>query len=200
MKGNDWTLGIYFLTNFSQLVNFYKKKAAVILMGIALNLGEGNGTPLQYSCLVNPMGGGAWWAAVYGVAQSRTWLKWLSSSSIPFYGQIIFHCLDIPCFVYPFISWWASRFFHFLVTMSKDVMDIQAQLLMCTYVLILLRHTPMNRIAGPYSNPEMDHLRNGQTVFQSMKAVPLSISTSKVWGYHFLYILSNSCSYLTFWC
>ena len=59
-------------------------------------------------------------------------------------------------------------------------MDIHAQLLMCTYVLILLRHTSMNRIAGPYSNPEMDHLRNGQTVFQSIKAVPLSISTSKV--------------------
>ena len=38
----------------------------------------GNGTPLQYSCLENPMDGGAWWAAVYGVAQSRTWLKWLS--------------------------------------------------------------------------------------------------------------------------
>ena len=92
---------------------------------------------------------------------------------IPFYGQIIFHCLDIPCFVYPFISWWTSRFFHFLVTMNKDVIDIHAKLLMCTYVLILLR--PRNRIAGPYSNPEMDHLRNGQTVFQSIKAVPLSI-------------------------
>ena len=35
-------------------------------------LGEGNGTPLQYPCLENPMDGGAWWAAVYGVAQSRT--------------------------------------------------------------------------------------------------------------------------------
>ena len=34
--------------------------------------GEGNGTPLQYSCLENPMGGGAWWAAVNGVAKSRT--------------------------------------------------------------------------------------------------------------------------------
>ena len=43
--------------------------------------GEGNGTPLQYSCLENPMDGGAWWAAVYGVAQSRTRLKRLSSSS-----------------------------------------------------------------------------------------------------------------------
>ena len=37
--------------------------------------------PLQCSCLENPRDGGAWWAAVYGVAQSRTWLKWLSSSS-----------------------------------------------------------------------------------------------------------------------
>ena len=43
--------------------------------------GEGNGTPLQYSCLENPMDGGAWWAAIYGVAQSRTRLKRLSSSS-----------------------------------------------------------------------------------------------------------------------
>ena len=43
---------------------------------------EGNGNPLQCSCLENPRDGGAWWAAVYGVAQSRTWLKWLSSSSI----------------------------------------------------------------------------------------------------------------------
>ena len=34
-------------------------------------LGEGNGTPLQYSCLKNPMDGGAWWAAVHGVAKSR---------------------------------------------------------------------------------------------------------------------------------
>ena len=35
-------------------------------------IGEGNGTPLQYSCLENPMDGGAWWAAVHGVAKSRT--------------------------------------------------------------------------------------------------------------------------------
>ena len=38
-------------------------------------LGEGNGTPLQYSCLENPMGGGAWWAAVHGVTKSRTRLR-----------------------------------------------------------------------------------------------------------------------------
>ena len=44
-------------------------------------IGEGNGNPLHCSCLENPREGGAWWAAVYGVAQSRTGLKRLSSSS-----------------------------------------------------------------------------------------------------------------------
>ena len=44
-------------------------------------IGEGNGNPLQCSCLENPRDGGAWWAALYGVTQGRTQLKWLSSSS-----------------------------------------------------------------------------------------------------------------------
>ena len=44
-------------------------------------IGEGNGNPLQCSCLDNPRDGEAWWAAIYGVAQSRTRLKRLSSSS-----------------------------------------------------------------------------------------------------------------------
>ena len=43
--------------------------------------GEGNGNPLQCSCLENPRDRGAWWAAIYGVAQSQTRLKRLSSSS-----------------------------------------------------------------------------------------------------------------------
>ena len=44
-------------------------------------IGGGNGNSLQYSCLENPRDGRAWWTAVYGVAQSWTWLKRLSSSS-----------------------------------------------------------------------------------------------------------------------
>ena len=44
-------------------------------------IGEGNGNPLQCPCLENPRDGGAWWAAVYGVAQNRTRLKRFSSSS-----------------------------------------------------------------------------------------------------------------------
>ena len=52
-------------------------------------IGEGNGNPLQCSCLENPRDGGAWWAAVYGVTQSRTRLKRLSSSS----SSMLFYCL-----------------------------------------------------------------------------------------------------------
>ena len=54
---------------------------------ISSGLGEGNGTPLQYSCLENRMDGGAWWAAVHGVAKSRTRL-----SNFPF--TFHFHALE----------------------------------------------------------------------------------------------------------
>ena len=50
-------------------------------------VGEGDGTPLEYSCLENPMDGGAWWAAVHGVAKSRTRL---SDFTFPFH----FHALE----------------------------------------------------------------------------------------------------------
>ena len=52
-------------------------------------IGEGNGNPLQCSCLENPKDRGPWWAAIYGVAQSRTRLKRLSSSS-PKKGPLFF--------------------------------------------------------------------------------------------------------------
>ena len=66
-------------------------------------IGEGNGNPLQCSCLENPRDGGAWWAAVYGVAQSQTRLKRLSSSSNSVYASI-----PIPQFMVPssFPSWY----------------------------------------------------------------------------------------------
>ena len=65
-------------------------------------IGEGNGNPLQCSCLENPRDGGAWWAAVYGVAQSRTRLKWLSSSSssIPLHIWLSSTSLYICIYVY----------------------------------------------------------------------------------------------------
>ena len=54
-------------------------------------IGEGNGNPLQCSCLENPRDGGAWWSAVYGVAQSRTRLKWLSSSLAAFIENSVYN-------------------------------------------------------------------------------------------------------------
>ena len=60
--GQDWVKVLHFHFSFSCI-------------------GEGNGNPPQCSCLENPRDRGAWWAAVYGIAQCRTWLTWLSSSS-----------------------------------------------------------------------------------------------------------------------
>ena len=67
-------------------------------------IGEGNGNPLQCSCLENPRDGEAWWAAVYGVTQSQTRLKRLSSSSrlyetgrkIPYSPAVVLICVLPP--------------------------------------------------------------------------------------------------------
>ena len=64
-------------------------------------IGEGNGNPLQCSCLENPRDGGAWWAAVYGIAQSQTQLKRLSSNSrYPF----LLHLVDFPLKYHHFLT------------------------------------------------------------------------------------------------
>ena len=50
-------------------------KECIVFASLCLIFREGTGTPLQYSCLENPMDGGAWWAAVHGVAKSQTRLS-----------------------------------------------------------------------------------------------------------------------------
>ena len=80
-------------------------------------IGEGNGNPLQCSCLENPRDGGAWWASVYGEAQSRTRLKRLSSSS---------HFFIWPCRVLV----WALRILtavHGLSSCGTGLWSAQAQ-------------------------------------------------------------------------
>ena len=71
-------------------------------------IGEGNGNPLQYSCLENPKDSRAWWAAVCGVTQSRTWLKWLSSSSINIW-YLFFSVSDLLYFVLQFLDPFTSQ-------------------------------------------------------------------------------------------
>ena len=73
--------------------------------------GEANGTPLQYSCLENPMEGGAWWAAVHGVAKSQTWLERLHfHSSLSCIGEGNGNPLQCSCLENPRDggAWWAA--------------------------------------------------------------------------------------------
>ena len=70
-------------------------------------IGEGNGNPLQCSCLENPRNSGTWWAAIYGVAQSQTRLKWLSSSS-----SSIAAINSTDCSLQPWESPWISESSH----------------------------------------------------------------------------------------
>ena len=72
-------------------------------------IGEGNGNPLQCSCLENPREGGAWWASVCGVTQSQTRLKRLSSSiaALEFCFNLIFSmiCSFLYSLYKPFLGW-----------------------------------------------------------------------------------------------
>ena len=67
----------------------------VVYFYVVVYFGEGNGNPLQFSCLENSRDRGAWWAAVYGVAQGRTRLKRRSSSS-----SDLLYCLSILLFIH----------------------------------------------------------------------------------------------------
>ena len=80
-----------FLMGLHKSSTFHSRRGRVLSLQLSVGLalsysvnGEGNGNPLQCSSLENPRDGGAWWAAIYGAAQSRTRLKWLSSSSSSF--------------------------------------------------------------------------------------------------------------------
>ena len=72
MDGGAWWAAVHGITKSQTQLHFHFSLSCI---------GEGNGNPLQCSCLENPRDGGAWWASVCGVAQSRTGLKRLSSSS-----------------------------------------------------------------------------------------------------------------------
>ena len=84
-------------------------------------IGEGNGNPLQCSCLENPRDGGAWWAAIYGVTQSRTRLKWLSSSSSSSSPAFI-HTVSAAWHIHPSLL---VRFYPWLRSVSGAVYSME---------------------------------------------------------------------------
>ena len=91
----DWFISFAYFIMFSRVIHLAYCEISFFLW---LN-------NIQCSCLENPRDGGAWWAAIYGVAQSRTRLKRLSSSS-----NILFYVYT-PIFFYQFIYGWAFRLF-----------------------------------------------------------------------------------------
>ena len=81
-----------------------------LFLGDKVKMGKGNGTPLQYSCLENLMDGGTWWAAVHGVAKSRTRLS-------NFTFTFLFYALEKDMATHPSVlawripgpgAWWAA--------------------------------------------------------------------------------------------
>ena len=80
-------------------------------------IGEGNSNPLQCSCLENPRDGGAWWAAVYGVAQSGTQLKWLSNSSNNLnIIQVFEHLIEVIIYAFGILAYISySLLLHFII-------------------------------------------------------------------------------------
>ena len=81
---NNYYVCTAILNTFTKLIHLIYIEGIIVKL---LHFGEGNGTPLQYSCLENPMNRRAWWAAVHGVAKSQTWL-----SDFPF--TFHFHALE----------------------------------------------------------------------------------------------------------
>jgi len=99
-------------------------------------IGEGNGNPLQCSCLENPRDGGAWWAGVYGVAQSRTRLKRLSSSSMSLWIYVCVCVCVISHLLYPFIFCWI----HFVYPFVYPFIIIVGEQLGCFCILVVINN------------------------------------------------------------
>ena len=95
-----------------------------LIPGLGRSPGEGNGNPLQYSCLGNPMDRRAWQTTVHGVAKNRTWLRDCTTT-------MEFDLLDFE------IIWWLISSYHFLpFGMTKSITFIQCLSCLCSLEVI----------------------------------------------------------------
>ena len=122
--------------------------------------GEGNGNPFQCSCLENPRDGRAWWAAVYGVAQSWTRLRRLSSSSssnIHIYTMEYYSYINNIFFIYPSVDGHLGCF-HILVIVNSALMNIRLHV--SFPVMVFSRYLPRSTPTGSYATSVFNFLRN----------------------------------------
>ena len=94
------------------------------------------------------------------------------------YGQIIFHCMDIPHITYPLISRWIFALFLFLSIMNNAAVNTHVPIFARAYVFISLGYTPSCGIIGSYGDSSFKLLRNCWTILQSR--CPTSIILEKV--------------------
>ena len=145
------------------------------------HIGEGNGNPLQCSWLENPRDGGAWWAAVYGVAQSQTRLKWLSN----IYDQTNHRDLSIYRVVINFPQYfffhWTARFYDYLFPSTLC-------LLTGTYLPVGWCFLLIDILCGAPLFPAGCHLKNWEAYF--LHGVQVAVFNKFISGY-FLSGLSN---------
>ena len=100
-----------------------------LISGLGRSPGEGNGNPLQYSCLGNPMDRGAWQPTVHGVAKSQTWLEWL-----------IFHYTLEPFAFYknvPFLCVFSGNTHLWILFWNKEGNKKEFYLFVCNYFIVI---------------------------------------------------------------
>ena len=106
-------------------------------------IGEGDGNPLQCSCLENPRDGGAWWAAVCGVAQSQTRLEWLSS----------YVCLQFLCTPGSQHSLYSIHNFVYYLNPALEVRLLKARSKLFVFLIWLHRAACMIFVPQPGTEP-----------------------------------------------
>ena len=148
-------------------------------------IGEGNGKPLQCSCLENPRDGGTWCAAVYGVPQSLTWLKRLSSSS----SSSSRACRHVSCESIRLKEAWGISLLQEICCIPVSVLS--QELLSCTYFPTLKRNHLFKMMVKNKCYSIIIPPRN------SLKLYGHSILLRLPWVSHTVFVVSRRC--LLFW-
>ena len=160
-----------------------------------LTIGEGNGNPLQYSCLENPMDGGAWRATVHGVAKSRTRLSDFTHFTYYYKACVFMYMYVSPSFIHSYVDGHLGCF-HILAIVNNAVMNIRVQGSLWIRSFGLFHVYTQDGIAESHSGSVHSFLRNFVTV--SPMAARIYILADSIQRFSFLHVFAV-CYLLSFW-